>query len=352
MELILIGIIVCFGAFFAGLVFYVGQLQAELAGESVPEISGPAFGHGSVHSYERSGRALELRWYYNPETASHEYMTASLSLSTALPGFELRPKLAMLQGSGFEGVFALRRRDPGADAILDDPGFRRALTAIAQRRDTWAGQVVCTVRGAPASCGLSLRKEGWVQSEGDAERLAGQIFALADAAVEAWDRPWLRISERWRLGPVRRNERGLRRLEVERDGLRVRLEEVVGARRLLTNLTVVPPGLEDLDTMRVAHREVAKKEGWGARAQPTGNPVLDMCVSVRDARNPAVQALLEDPELTAALLPVVHGRRASLDGRGVHLSTEVFDRAELEATLDEAMELARAVARRVAELEG
>ena len=293
-----------------------------------------------------------VSWQTGLGDPHQEYMEAILSLSTWLPSLELRSKSSILQGPSFEGHFVLRRQLPGASLLLEDPQLRRLLLAIAQRRDTWSGTVSFFIRSAPAGCRVVLYKEGLLSTETEVEQLAEQFGAIGQAAIRCWDGPWLRVAERWALGTIQRDEQGLRTLAGPVGGVELQLHEITYRGGPETLLVLTMPSLERFPSLRVAHRDDARKQGWGEHCGPTGNPVLDMCVAVRGAHLPAVRALLDDASLTELLLPVIHGRQGELLGEELHVPCGELPGDQLPKLIAEALELGEALEAKAAQIAG
>ncbi len=310
-----------------------------------PEWFGPS--QQSPRYHGRPEGEVSMAWASGSGTPHKQFMDLRLEIEARLPRFELKPTPVLLAGDGFEGLFTVASQELAAGSLIAAPALQRRLVGLAKRRDTWQGAVSFSVQPTATGSRLWLRKEGWVQDDDAGGVLVDTLCAMARDLLERWDQPWQAVAKRWELPPLTRDREGLRRLEGHTRGVDLLLEERATFSALTTWLTVGVPGLASLGEIRVAHKDVAKTEGWSLRALPTGNPVLDMTVTVLGAGRPAVRALLDDQRLTELLLPVVHGRRGVLDRRGVTL--QLFDNADehITSVVDEVVDLGEALAQRL-----
>ncbi len=338
MELVIFGIFGVFGVLFGG-----GLLYAMLTREPVPpshQITAKPLG---PWSFQRAEGVVSIRRCLWSEQSQSEFMLLELTTPTRLPRMDLRARSALFQSSGFEGHYSVHKRGQGASVLLASHDLQQHMMALARRHDTWAGKVHLRITDAAAGSHLEIRKEGWVRTDADASALADAICGVARAAGDAWDGPWVRLAQRYGLGAIQRDSRGQRRLDARIDGIGLRLEEHLERKHIRVEARARIPGLAALPELRIAHSADAKKAGWGADCESTGNPVLDMCVAVHGAQQPAVRELLEDPALTELLLPVIHGRQGVLNGSELRLFLEDPDTEVLETVTGEVIELARAL---------
>lgn len=306
---------------------------------------------GSALLIERPLGWVRVAFGRDQQKVHTEFMDLHLELGAHLPRFELKPTPILLAGDGFEGLFTVASQELAAGLLIASPALQARLVKLAKRKDTWQGAVTFTVQPTSTGTRLHLRKEGWVQGAVQVSRLVDHLHSLARDMLERWDQPWQAVASRWELPPLTRDREGLRRLGGHTRGVDLLLEER-SAGTTTTWLTVGVPGLAALGEIRVAHKDVAKAEGWSLQALATGNPVLDMTVSVLGAGRPAVRALLDDQDITELLLPVIHGRRGLLDRHGITL--QIFDNADehLTTVVDDVVDLAEAMAQRLAAEDG
>jgi hypothetical protein len=335
-------------------VLFRGLKGAEKGSEH-PRLPGPAMG---PWTFQRPEGSITVSREHDPlmrvvdRTPVHvEFTRVLLQTHAHLPQLTLRPRSDRIHWESFSERFAVRARGRGASILLASEELKRGLMAIARRTDTWDGLVSLRVDGSPQGSTLELSKEGQIGTEAEAAVLADALCGIHRAALEAWDEPWNRTADRWALGPIQRDGQGLRRLETRIDDATLRIEERVEQDELVVALEARIPGLTRFTGLRMAHRDEALNQGWGGTTEPTGNPVLDLCVAVRGAHRPGTRTLLDDPALTEALLPVVHGRRGILDSRGATLILLDPLQEDLEELAGELITLVRALGRRLATLE-
>ncbi len=334
-------------------VLITGLFDAE-TGSGEPQLPGPSVG---PWTFLRPEGELVVRCEHDPvtrfaeRTPTHlDYSLVLLRSPAHLPQLELRPRGGLVPREGFDGRFEVRRRGRGASRLLAAPVLRRGLLAVAKRADTWDGLVSLNVGGTATGSTLELRKEGHIATEAEAAEQADALGGIARAALEAWDEPWRQAAERWSLGPIERDEQGLRRLDAELEGATLRIEERVEHGELIVELRAEIPALARFTNLRVVHRDEAQREGWDGMGKPTGNPVLDLCVAVIGVHRPGVRELLEDAALTEALLPIVHGRRGELGSQGVRLIPPDPHGVDLEEVCGELLALVQAISTRLAAL--
>ncbi len=311
------------------------------------QLEGPnPVGHRFPRFRQRPEGEVRVVWETGLGRPHMEHMLLQLALPARLPAVTLRPHQSLLGvGDAFEDRFVVAKGG-AADAMLG-PEARRRLLALATQRNTWQGLVSMEiVPDSEGDSALAIRKEGYVPLGAEVDQLVDTICALSHELLEHWDAPWLAALERWPMGALQRGEDGERRLAGQLDRSWVELEEEHGRWAHSTLLTVSVPGTGGLS---LAHRETVKRR-QRAQGINTGNPVLDMLVHVEAEDAERARAILQDEVLTDRLLPVIHGRSATLEREVLSLRLPDHPR-DLQGPLEELLALAEALLGRLDALE-
>jgi hypothetical protein len=268
----------------------IGDAPLMLTGKSQPW---DTHGQHEVWSGERLGRQVEVRLRMDIKQIVYARIRASVARPLS-DGLRLGEDCAAIEAFGFrELVLELSGATPqlrfdGHDRL----GLLGDLSRWALIKDKGP---MLTAQGERASVNL---EPGWVELGfrdvygAGVEPLLDLVAALVEALEAEEDRPWKELEAKH--GLTRTGEI----LKGEVEGRPLRIQFAAGS-TLITcpwDHTAYPDDLE------IAHTEVMEAEGRRSIA----NPVLGMLVGVR-ARGPVeLDPLLEDEELAAAILGVVH----------------------------------------------
>ncbi len=340
------------------------RVQGELAG--LAEKLGGRVRRGGLGSMpgldlrSETGR-LEVRFVNTDGDESRPATTVVVSTPRKLPSLALatqgeRPRwLERLGGRDievgdrrFDDSFLVRAEEEGIARTVLVPKTRAALLRLLWRADGGAIEVSVDDDGKGTGSVLRIQFDRWILGPEQLEGVIEEARAAASALLCGWDGPWTDAAERWGLGELRTDGRGLRSLVGVVGGLSVEAREIRDDGETSTVVTVDAPVPQAL---RVVHRDVAKRQGWEALRDPLGNPVLDMLVAVRCSDPDEARALFADEELTARLLEVVHAHPGSqLNEQGVWLLVRGQPLEGPGESLGLALALARALRDGVARL--
>jgi len=184
---------------------------------------------------------------------------------------------------------------------------------------------------------ITIRKLGWFRSVGELDEYVRLGKKLVNNLAKAHGRHWRAIAE----------ARGLTMGQHAPTGYQPIVGTIgdVAVQTLLNreNQTIITARIPRILDITAIHKDHAKEL---APLVPTGNPVLDMSVRVAGQNATAIQALLANPDVVDALLPVVHAYPGSmLRPDGVRLMASGCRLTDVGDLIDKAVHLAQTVHR-------
>lgn len=293
----------------------IGDSQLLLEGKSQPW---ETHGKNEVWSGERLGRAVEVRLRMDIKQIVYARIRAACSRELT-EGLRLGEGCAAIEAFGFR------------ELVLDRSGSHPALRFKGHDRLGLLGDLTRwtmikdkgPLPSAEGERAAVMLDPGWIELGfkdvygAGVNDLLDIVAALAEALEVEEERPWRELEEK--LGLVRKGES----LGGEVEGRKLDIRFVGGE-------TVIRAPWETgafPAELSIAHKEV--QEG----TQPLASPVLGMLVSARHNGEVALDPLLEDEELAAAILGVVHAFPGSHIWAG---SVELRAPVRLRERLDEA----------------